>query len=70
MSRSDAKSSFTVSEYKKQMKGIYSTSINGSTLDECPMTYKPPESIISNIEDTVDIVKTIKPIYNFKSSVD
>jgi len=67
MSRSKAKSSFTVSEFKKQMKGIYSTSINGRTLDECPMAYKSIDDIISNIQDTVTIQDVIKPIYNIKA---
>ena len=67
MSRSEAKESFTVSEFKKQMQGIYSTSINRSTLDECPMAYKNIEDIINNIGDTVTIDKIIKPIYNFKA---
>ena len=67
MSRSDAKQSFTVSEFKKQMKGIYSTSINEFTLDECPMAYKSMEDIISNISDTADINDIIKPIYNFRA---
>nr|WP_330404284.1 RtcB family protein [Lacrimispora celerecrescens] len=40
MSRSQAKETFTVSEFKKQMNGIYTTSVNKETLDECPMAYK------------------------------
>lgn len=70
MSRGDAKRSFTVSEYKKTMKkaGIYTTSVGAGTLDECPMAYKPIESIVDNIEDTVEITKIITPIYNYKSS--
>lgn len=67
MSRSAAKQSFTVSEFKKQMKGIYTTSVNKDTLDECPMAYKGIEDIINNIGDTVEIDRLIKPIYNFKS---
>lgn len=67
MSRSEAKTSFTVSEYKKQMNGIYSTSISKSTLDECPMAYKSMKDIVDNISPTADIVKIIKPIYNFKA---
>lgn len=66
-SRKDAKESFTVSEFKKQMKGIYTTTIVQNTLDECPMAYKPMQSIINNISDTVDIIKRIVPIYNFKA---
>ncbi len=67
MSRSEAKQSFTVSEYKKQMQGIYTTSVNSGTLDECPMAYKSMEDIVSCIGDTVEINEVIKPIYNFKA---
>lgn len=67
MSRSAAKESFTVSEFKKQMKGIYSTSINSGTLDECPMAYKNMDDIVNNIGETAEILNIIKPIYNFKS---
>lgn len=67
MSRSVAKESFTVSEFKKQMSGIYITSVNKETLDECPMAYKGMKDIVNNIRDTVDIVQIIKPIYNFKA---
>ncbi len=70
MSRSQAKQSFTVSEYKKQMNGIYSTSINSSTLDECPMAYKDINDILDNISDTVDVNDIIKPIYNFKAGIE
>ena len=66
-SRSQAKQNFTVSEYKKQMSGIYSTTINQSTLDECPMAYKSMDDIVKNIGDTVEIAEVIKPIYNFKA---
>ncbi len=67
MSRKEAKNSFTVSEFKKQMKGIYTTSVNAETLDECPMAYKNMEDIIKNIEPTAEIINIIKPIYNFKA---
>lgn len=68
MSRSKAKELLSVEEFKKQMEGIYSTSIGEATIDESPMVYKPMEEIISNIFDTVEIVSVIKPIYNFKAS--
>lgn len=67
MSRSAAKESFTVSEFKKQMAGIYTTSIGSGTLDECPMAYKPMEAIVSCIGDTAEITEIIRPIYNFKA---
>ena len=50
------------------MKDIYATTVNKDTIDECPLAYKPIEDIIKNIHDTVDIVETIKPIYNFKAA--
>ena len=68
MSRTEARQSFTVAEFKKQMEGIYSTSIGKGTLDECPMAYKDKESIVGNIQDTAEIQDTVYPIYNLKSS--
>ena len=67
MSRKEARESFTVSSFRKEMQGIYSTSINGETLDECPMAYKRMEDIVDNISPTVDIDRVIKPIYSFKA---
>ena len=56
-----------VEEFEKEMEGIYSTSVKCSTLDESPMAYKPMDEIVSLISPTVDIVKVIKPVYNFKA---
>ena len=67
MSRSDAKNSFTVNEFKKQMEGIYTTSVGKGTLDECPMAYKSMDDIVQNIGPTARIDKIIKPVYNFKA---
>lgn len=67
MSRAQAKRSFTVSEPKKQMSGVYITLVNLSTLDECPMAYKNMDDIVENIGPTAEITKIIKPIYNFKA---
>lgn len=67
MSRAAAKESFTVSEFKNQMFGIYTTSVNKDTLDECPMAYKGTDDIVNNIGDTAEVVQMIKPIYNFKA---
>lgn len=64
----DAENSFTLNEYKKQMEGIFTTSVDKGTLDECLMTYKPVEEITKYIKDTVNIICQLKPIYNFKAS--
>ena len=66
-SRTDAKYAYSVEEFQEQMKGVYTTTANAGSIDECPMAYKAPESIISVIGDTVNIEKTIRPIYNFKA---
>ena len=68
MSRAKAKETLNLDDYKASMNGIFTTSVSKDTLDEAPMVYKPMDEIITKIGDTVDIVKIIKPIYNFKSS--
>ena len=70
LSRSDAKNSISMAEYKKSMEGIYTTSVNSSTIDESPMAYKNPDEIIKAIEETADIIDIIRPVYNFKSGSD
>ena len=57
-----------IDEFKKSMDGIYTTCVDNATIDESPMAYKPMDEIIRNIDATAEIVKTIKPIYNFKAS--
>lgn len=67
MSRRKAKETFNLEELKKSMEDIYSTSVLEETIDEAPFVYKPMQEIIDNIQDTVEIEKIIKPIYNFKA---
>lgn len=68
MSRSKAKEAISLAEFEESMRGIYTTSVGQSTIDESPMVYKPIEEIVTNIRGTVEIEKIIKPIYNFKAS--
>lgn len=67
-SRKAAREKFSINDYKSQMEGIYSSSVNKATIDECPMAYKDMSEIVENIKDTVEIEKVIKPVYNFKAS--
>ena len=67
MSRKQALEHLSMAEYKKSMEGIYTTSVNQSTLDEAPMAYKPIEDIVNNIGGTVEVIEIIKPLYNFKA---
>ena len=69
-SRGTAFREFTLEEYERTMReaGIYSTTVDGSTLDECPMAYKGMKDIVDNIAPTAEIIKILKPIYNFKAT--
>ena len=66
-SRTDAKYAYSVEEFQEQMEGIYTTTANEGSIDECPMVYKAPDDIISLIGDTVSIEKSVRPVYNFKA---
>jgi RNA-splicing ligase RtcB len=68
MSRSEAKTTLDLDEYRREMAGVYTTSVNESTLDEAPMAYKSLEDIIDVIRDSVDVIEVLKPIYNFKAN--
>lgn len=68
MSRTKAKDTLCMDEYKKAMEGVYTTSVNEATLDEAPMAYKSLEDIIDVIRETVDVIDVMKPIYNFKAN--
>lgn len=68
MSRSKAIETIKLKDFVDSMAGIYSTTINKSTIDESPFAYKPIQSIIDNIKETVEILEIIKPVYNFKAS--
>ncbi len=68
MSRTVAKNTLNLEEYKEAMKGVYTTSVNEATLDEAPMAYKSLEDIIDVIKETVDVIDVMKPIYNFKAN--
>lgn len=67
MSRKKAKESLSVKQFAEEMNNVYSSSVCEATLDEAPMAYKPMQSIIDAIKDTVEIKKIIRPIYNFKA---
>ena len=67
MSRTKAKDTLSMEEYKEAMKGIYTTSVSESTLDEAPMAYKSLDDIIDVITESVDVIEVIKPVYNFKA---
>ena len=68
MSRTRARDMIEMEDYRKAMEGIYTTSVNPSTLDEAPMAYKSLEDIIDVIDESVDVIEVLKPIFNYKAS--
>ena len=67
MSRSAAKESLKMEDFKASMKDIFTTSVSVATIDEDPMAYKPAEDILDNIKDLCNVIEIIKPIYNVKA---
>ena len=67
MKREDVKKSFTVSAFRTEMKGIYTTCIGSDTLDEAPFAYRPMEEIEEAIGETVKIERILRTVYNFKA---
>ncbi len=68
MSRTAARANLDLEAYRASMEGIYTTSVNESTIDEAPMAYKALEDIIDVIRDSVDVLEVMKPVYNFKAT--
>lgn len=68
MSRTAARANLDMEEYRREMSGVYTTSVNEATIDEAPMAYKSLEDIIGVISESVDIIEVLKPIYNFKAN--
>ena len=68
LSRTTAKEQLDVEEYRREMAGVYSTSVGEATLDEAPMAYKSLADIIDVIAESVDVIEVLKPIYNFKAN--
>lgn len=68
-SRTDAKHAYDVESYQAVMAeaGIYTTTANKDTLDECPMAYKSPDRILPYLGECVTVENRLKAIYNFKA---
>lgn len=65
--RTEVQNTYTVSAFKKDMKGIFSSSICADTLDEAPVAYRRIDEILPVIEDTLEVKQVLKPVYNFKA---
>ena len=67
LSRTTAQSTLTVEEFRREMEGIYTTCLSQGTLDESPMAYKGIGAILSQIGPTAEVIRQIKPVYNYKA---
>ena len=67
MSRSKAKKSIEIDEFKKSMKNIWSSTVSEKTIDEAPQAYKNIDEIKNAITDTAEIIDILKTVYNYKS---
>lgn len=68
LSRMKAKEMLSLEEFENEMQGVYTTSVSKDTLDESPMAYKRLDDIIGVIQESVDVIEVLKPIFNFKAS--
>ena len=68
LSRTEAKETLDLEEYRREMATVYTTSVNEKTLDEAPMAYKSLSDIIDVISESVDIIEVLKPIFNYKAN--
>ena len=64
--RTDARG-LSLDEYRKEMRGIWSSVICKDTLEESPMAYKKARDILDYIGETVEVEQRLKPLYNFKA---
>ena len=67
LSRTNAKKSISMKEFKDSMKGIVGT-IDKGTLDEAPMAYKNISKVMNAQKNSVEVIKHLKPIINMKGS--
>ena len=68
LSRTRAREQLNMDEYRHSMEGVYTTSVSESTIDEAPMAYKSLKDIIGPVNESVDVIEVLKPIYNFKAA--
>lgn len=66
MSRSEAKETLAMADYKGDMEDVFSTCVSNETIDESPRAYKSPTVIKRTLDEVVTINAHIRTKYNFK----
>lgn len=67
MSRSGAKKNIDLEEFKKEMEDVKGT-VSERTLDEAPQAYKDITAVLAAQQESIEVVKHIKPIINWKGT--
>lgn len=68
MSRAKAKQEIKLQDFEQSMKGIVSSTVCDSTIDESPFAYKDYHEIMEAVKDTVWIEERIIPVFNYKAT--
>lgn len=58
----------TMDQFQQSMKGIWTSSVDPSTVDESDFAYKDDDDIFEELEKTVNIEFVAKPVYVIKHS--
>ena len=66
LSRTKANEQLKDSNVNEIMSGVYTTTAQ-YCIDELPAAYKPVNAILPVIAPSLEVLDTIKPIYNFKA---
>ena len=65
--RSEVKDSVSLTMFKNEMKGIYSSCVRKDTIDESPFAYRRIEEIKEVVSEVIDVEGVLRPVYNFKA---
>lgn len=65
--RSEVANTVTVSAFKREMEGIFSTCVRKDTLDESPFAYRRIDELKEAISGVLRVDGIITPVYNFKA---
>ncbi|WP_321475948.1 RtcB family protein [uncultured Paludibaculum sp.] len=67
LSRAAARGKITERELRRQMEGVlYDDSLTGRLLDEAPAAYKDIRMVLRAQRDLVKIIRTLRPLLNYK----
>lgn len=66
-SRRWAHDEFDLDSFERSMEGVFSTSVKEETLDECPGAYKDADVVLERIDETAEVVDSLRPVHAIKA---